>query len=784
MEKKINKGGGDDNVELQKIVSIFFANWKVFAISIIVCLFLVFLFIAFSTPKYYIHAKILVEDDENSGASMLNSSGSMLKDFGGLFNQKSNVDNEADIVQTRDLMSKVVRQLSLNIEYYQGGPLKGFELYKTAPFLVIPVNIEDSVGKTEFAVTPVSTDKFTLYDSKADLKVAGKFGDTLKVEGVGAFAIQKTSYPFNPEESYSVVINSVDAAIYTYLAWLDVRIPNKQVTTIDLQLQSSIPEKGEDVLNALISAYIKGNLDEKNKIADSTLKFISERLDSVKDELNGVEKTVQYFKQTNNIADLEEQSKLLLDNSSDFYKQLNQVDVQIQVAGSMLKYLKDPANSKRVVPSLLANTDPSFAGLFEKYNALQVQRDALSLSNTENNPVVKNLNGQINNLRTDLINNLTNQFNALQISRDKLVKENSNIRGEINKVPSKERQFLDLSRQQEMKQNLYLYLLQKKEETAISKAANIPTVRMIDSPKSEIEPFSPQKPLLLVAGLFVGTVLPFAFIIAKRSINNKVSSRDDLENGSSIPICGEINHHRGKTNLIVKDNSRSPISEQFRAIRTNLKFIIRNVENPIVLLTSSMSGEGKSFIATNLALTYALSNKKVLLVELDLRKPKISYNLKLNNDTGFSNYVISEINIDSIIQPSGVNDNLFVLGSGPIPPNPAELLLSSKVRLLFEQLRQKFDFIIIDAPPVGLVTDALIASEFSDANLYVVRAKYTFKGQLAIANELMASGKMKQVYFILNDADLDRSRNYHYGYGYGYGYYAEDAKKKSWWKRK
>lgn len=770
----------EKNKEIKKLISLVLDYWKGILICAFAGILLAFLALQVVDTKYDIHAQILIEDNPASGASsslLGGTASTMLQDFGGLVgNTTSNVNNELAVIESRDLIESVVRMMDLNISYYKLGLFGKNEMFLETPFKVKFINLSDSLtDKVFFKVNVLNGNRLqiTSDDLTNDFNITCKTNDTVHTE-IGKFYISQTAVPLDSTLQYGFTVSSVDQVVDDFInKKLDVEINDKLATYMDITLKSNIAAKGETTLSTLINEYIRKNLSDKNIILDSTMSFISGRVALLNNDLNSIEQNIQNFKQKNNIADIEEQSKVVIDKSSDYYKQLNDLEVQESVIDASLQYVTDVHNNKRPAPSITAMQDPNFLALLQKYNTLEVQRDQLSLSNTNENPRVQNIDVQLDNLRTDLINSLSNQKKSIQIAKSRLQAENNVMADYIKGVPAQEKIFLDLSRQQEVKQALYLYLLEKNEETAIAKSSNIASARVIETPKSDFKPYFPNKILFFAGGLILGIGLPIGIIMLKKIFTNRVMSREDIETAlPGIPIVSEISHSEKTEGTVIKENERSAISEQFRAFRTNLRFIFGDKKCPVLLLTSSMSGEGKSFIAINLAYVYALTGKKVLLMELDLRKPKVSSYLKMSNDIGFSNYIISDMQLSDVIKRTPVNENVYLMSSGSIPPNPVELLINPKVKTLFETLKKQFDLIIIDTPPVGLVTDSQEIAAYADVNLYVIRHSYTFKNQLEFIKQLKDTGKIKDLYLIINDVMESASNRYGYGYGYGYGGYS------------
>lgn len=757
-----------EGLDLKQILSRVLANWYWIALSVLICLACANLYVRYKTPNYKISARVLV-NDEKKGAG-LSGGGDLLGDLGGILGTKSTVDNEAEILKTRYLMEQVVKDMNLNITYYRKGTLKKVELYES-PYQVKVVAAADTIKATDVEVSFLKNDQVAVSADGIDTLVALDRSFTIPFVGVVQI-IKGTAVPAL-EEKYAFNIMSVDSKVIALMDAITVEVKNKQVTIIDLSLTHAIPKKGEDILSKLIEKYVQANLTDKNEVADSTVKFIQNRLAYIGGELGGLEGNIQNFKQENNLADMTEQSKLLVQTTGQYVNDLSKIETQISILKSLQEYLKDEGKNKRVLPSSLIPADLVFNGAVEKYNSLTLERARRLIGVTEANPGIQLMDKEIANARADIESNISTTLNGFLITRNRINGQMKKAEGQVRNVPKVERNYLNLARQQQIKQELYIFLMQKSEETAISKTSNIANSKTIDPPKSEVKPFSPKRMVVYLFGLVAGMVIPLGLMYVKDLLNDKIQTKEDIIRITQVPIIGEISHDEGNDNMVVANSSRSAISEQFRALRTNLSFFFKNSDEKVILLTSSMSGEGKSFVAINLGQILALTNKKVLLMELDLRKPGLSAKLEISNPIGFTNYVTNpEMTGNDIVKPLKLQENLFVVSSGPIPPNPAELLLSERTKTLMQELKQQFDYIIIDAPPVGIVTDAQLLASYSDVCLYLVRQNYTLKQQLNIVDDLSASQKMKGLSIVVNDIKATKG----YGYGYSYGNYDVDGK--------
>lgn len=782
----------EEGQDFKKILAIFIDYWYWFVLSVVLFLGAAFVYLRYATPMYKIQATVLVEDPQKGETnSMFGNTGSGI-DFSDLFSTKSSVDNEAQILQTKDLMAKVARDMKLYTAYYHEGVFHDVELYHTTPIRLDILSSLDSILSTSLKLVSWSDDSVKIKETalKLDTTYAVAWNKPFACRA-GIVLLNKTGIPFADRKPLSVYVAPIRVVAESLQKSVVVEIPTKQVTTINLTYSYSLWDKGEDVLRTIIQDYIRDNILQKNAFADSTNVFIDGRLAGVNRELTDIEGRVKDFKEANHIADIDAQSQQVIESSADYIKSLNTAQVQEQVTESMLKYVQDDKTNKRPVPSLINTPDPTFLVILDKYNSLLAQRDRLAMGSTDQNPLLINLDGQIANARKDLVTSLQNQLAGLRAAETRLQQQNNQINQYISSVPAKEQTFLDLSRRQDIKQALYVFLLQKKEEVAITKASNIASARQIDSPVAESYPYSPKKVLIMGAGLLLGVLVPYGIISLLSFLNFRVSDIGEIKNLTPVTVVGEIMHNRDEIKMVYTEKTRSLIAEQFRALRTNLQFITGETSNPLILFTSSMSGEGKSFIISNLGLAYSAVGKKILLMEMDLRKPRLAANLGLNERVGITNYLTSPITLDEVIVKVPDQENLYVMPSGPIPPNPAELLSGQKMAAMVPELKKRFDLIIVDAPPIGMVTDAQVLVPYADIVLYVVRQNYTAKQQLNIVNDLKSSGKIRNLYIVVNDVKNKASNAYGYGKGYGYGYYGSygsgvysDEKPKGLFRRK
>ena len=754
--------------EVKSLIATLLNYWYLFLIGIVLCMGITFFIIRLHPPQFKIYSKIIVEDDKNSAAKTLTNG--MNSDLSSLFDIKSNAYNEVKVLESKSLLKRVISKLKLNVHVFEKNRLGTTELFNNLPFHFVTIINPDSSRSATFNILVKDADKFEITNVKTLADTTAVFDKPLMWNGLN-FVLKKVNT--SPGKGYKVVLSSVKQSENELSSKFSAALDDKQSTVIDLQLSYGDPARGERILETFMQLYLQNNLADKIRIADSTMKFIDNRLTVVGLELNRVEKSLQEFKINNKISDISAQSKVLVESAEDYQKKLNDNEVQLAIANDLKKYVIDGNNTK-VVPSSLITKDMSFGTAINAYNEMLLRREALQLNLVDESAPVKNLDQQISMARQALLASLENYRNSLQVSESALKKQNSTLNNTIANTPVKQRVYLDYTRQQTLKQDLYLFLLQKREETAISQTATLSNCHILDNAEGDESPFAPNKSLLYSIGLFAGIVLPAAGLGIKGVLSNRINTKSDINSHTDIPLLGEISKNRKGNKLLKEIDPRSLIAEEIRAIRTNLKYVTDNGKSNVILFTSSMSGEGKSFLSLNLGHTIALSGKKVVLLELDLRKPKLLSYIDASSNYGFTDYMIADdkTNLKELIKPLEFNKNLFLISSGHMPPNPAELLMSEKLKFLIADLRKTFDYVLIDSPPVGQVSDALIIEEYADITCYVIRQNYTYKSQLGIANDLKKSGKVKQLYLIVNDIEVKKNSITGYGYSRGYGSYS------------
>ena len=613
------------------------------------------------------------------------------------------------------------------------------------------------------------------------------FGQTFKNKN-GIFKLIKKE-AISPNEKYKIIWQPTRALASTLSSNVLVA-PKGSTGILLLSLETTHPKLSADIINQLMQEYQESTILDKNETTKQTIEFIDDRLGLVSHELDSVTGALLAYQQANNIFYPETQSSSLFTRIDEFDKQINEQQVQVNIAQIIQNYLLDRKNTFSLVPSSLGIADPTLSTMIAAYNVAQLERKGLIDANVPaGNARVQQKEDQIERLRVNILENLRNLKAAYNAAVSNLEKKNSSVRSEIQSLPAKVQNLLEIKKQQETKQSVFNFLMERREESAITLAATISNMKVIEEAEPNQTPVSPNGRNIKIIAILVGLALPALIIFIIEMLNDKVEGRGDIEKLTAVPIIGEIGHSFEDAALVVKAKNRSNIGEQFRIFRSNLQYVLHATDKPVILVTSSFSGEGKSFISTNLGAVMALANKKTIVLEFDIRKPKVLEQLRMSKRPGLTNYLLGKITAEELPVPVEGHENLFVLPCGPVPPNPAELLLDPKIEELFHHLKQKFDVIIIDTAPVGIVSDAMTLSRFANATLYIVRQGRTFKKQIGLIDEFYKAKKLPKMSIILNDASGGAGYGgygygrYGYTYGYGSGYFEDETPQQGFFSR-
>jgi tyrosine-protein kinase Etk/Wzc len=778
-----------EEINIREQLDKYTIHWKWFLLSAVLCLIFAFLYLRYTTPSYEASTSILVKDEKKGGMLSELSAFSDLGLTGGSIN---NVDNEIEILKSRTLVESTIKKLNLNVALFVEGNVVDRDIYDGAPINVYFLNKTELFDEADVVLncSLLPNGGFELENARADLprvenvilssKKQFKFGEKIPTR-LGMLIIGKTAFYKNSDLVNSklihIVISPLENVTAGFRGRLKVEPISKTSSVVNVSITDPVQKKAEDFLDNMIRIYNENAAEDKNFISENTSKFISDRLVLITQELDGVEQDVESFKKSNRLTDIESEAKLFIEGSNEYDKKSVEAEIQLNVVSSLLDFMKKSTNAD-LLPTNIITDNGDAGGLITSYNQLVLDRNRILKSATTENPSVIKLDQQISSLKANVATSLKRMQSNLQIQNRDIKNQEGILNNKISKIPVQERQFRVIARQQKVKEELYLYLLQKREETAISLAATEPNARVIDVAKANKIPVSPKKKIIYLAGLLIGLLIPFGIIYIHDLLDTKIKSRLDLEGKTQIPFIGDVPTSLD-TGELIKTESRSSSAEAIRIVRTNLEFMLNKVGEGIaktVFVTSTFAAEGKTFISVNLAATFALSGRKVLLIGMDIRNPKLAEYMNVPS-LGLTNYLSTKsADVNDYIVKHADYENFFILPSGVIPPNPVELLMSKKVDQLFETLKKEYDYIVVDTAPVSMVADTLLIAKNADTFVYVMRANVLEKRMLAIANTFYKEKKLPNMCLVLNDTDSTKG----YGYGYGYGIKAE---KKSWFKK-
>ena len=772
----------EEQVNIQELLFRYLIHWPWFVVSIIICIACAWGYLRLTTPIYNISATVLIKDEKKGGGASMSSD---LEKMGleGFVSSSSNVDNEIEVLRSKSLAREVVNNLGLFVTYMDEDEFPSKELYHTSPVLVSLTHQEaDKLpGRMEINMILQPTGALGVQITVGEKEYRKQFDKLPAVfptdEGtVAFFANNDTLSAVRPENitkerHITAFINRPFSVSKGYVNSLSIAPTSKTTSVVVISLENTNTRRGRDYINKLLEMYNINANNDKNEVAQKTAEFIDERIGIISKELGSTEQDLENFKRSAGITDLSSEAQIALTGNAEYEKKRVENQTQINLVMDLQRYMK--GNEYEVLPSNIGLQDAASAGAIDRYNQMLVERKRLLRTSTENNPTIINLDTSIRAMRTNVQATLDATLKGLQITKEDLAREASRYSRRINDAPTQERQFVSIARQQEIKSGLYLMLLQKREENAITLAATANNAKIIDEALADDNPISPKKMLVYLAALVLGVGLPVGVIYLIGLTKFKIEGRADVEKLTSLPVVGDIPLADEKTGSIaVFENQNNLMSETFRNVRTNLQFMLENGKN-VILVTSTISGEGKSFISANLAISLSLLGKKVVIVGLDIRKPGLNkvFNIP-KKEHGITQYLTNTTaNLMDFVQPSDINKNLFILPGGTVPPNPTELLARGGLEKAIETLKANFDYVILDTAPVGMVTDTLLIGRVADLSVYVCRADYTHKAEFTLINELAENNKLPNLCIAVNGLDLN-SRKYGYYYGYGkYGKY-------------
>lgn len=765
-------------VSLKDFIMRYLRYLPLFILSVSLALLISYVYLRYTIPLYNARATIMIKTSAPQGRD---------QELDNMFfsDSRSNVSTEIEVLRSLNLAKRVALSLGLQKRSYVKGNVKTTLAYPDGPLELEIIRLNDSTQPLGLNIYIHDETQFS-FDVPENPRY--NFGQNITLPS-GSFRILKNENYFSnlQYKEHTLTWEPAQSTAYFVLGGLQIAPIKDGSNILALTYTTPQPPLGVDILNQLVVEYQKLNIEDKRLTTSNTINFINERLNLITRELGDVEKDLQEYKRRNKITDLGAQSQVVVGSLSDLEKQITGQEVRKEVIGYLQDYLINESNQHQIVPTTLGITEPSLVQQITQYNDLQTRRETALKTTTASNPLIKDLETQSDKLRRDIIENLKNLRATAEIEIKSLRNKSQEYNTSITSVPIREKELLEITRQQGIKQSLYLFLLQKREESAISIAATVANSKLVDEAIASYTPVKPQPTNVRIIAIFLSLLLPVGFIYVRELLNDKIQTRTDINKVTQAPIFGEVGHANIKGTLLVQKNNRDVVTEQFRMIRTNIKYLVNNVERPVVMVTSSYSGEGKSFITINTGAVMALAGKKTVVLEFDIRKPKIAVGLNLSRSNGITNFLIGNTSAESLPIPVPGVENLYVIPCGPIPPNPAEMLLSDRLPALFAYLRKHFEVVLVDTAPAGLVSDAFTLSQYADSTLYIVRMEYTLKKQIHYIDELYTKAKLPNIGLLVND--IKASSHYysygHYGgYGYGYGYgdgngYFDEGKKPS-----
>lgn len=766
----------EEKTDYSALLFPYLIRWPWIVASVVVCLALAAVYLHFATPVYNISATVLIKDDKKGGN--VSSDLALFQDMG-MFNSSASVDNEIEILRSKSLARKVVADLGLYIGYSRRDGFRHTDLYGQSPFRIdFPAAVADSLAAPILLKVTLHPDgSLQAQATQDDAEIGSARFDSLPAvlptpAGTLTFLpVEKIAFP-EQETVIDVTVGSPMAVAKGYAAGLTVEPTSKTTSVVTVSIANTNRRRGEDFINHLVENYNRDANNDKNEVARNTAHFIDERIAIINAELGTTEAELEEFKRRAGLTDLSSDAQLAVAEKSEYEKQVVANGTQLNLVNYLIDYLARPENAQSVLPANIGLTNTSVATLVTAYNERLIERQRLLRTSSESNPVIRRLDTELAGLRQSLTTSLQSARKELLITQADLDRQSELYAGRISDAPTQERQYMSIQRQQTIKAELYLMLLQKREENNITLAATANKAKIIDDAMAGNAPVSPKGKMIYLLALVAGIGLPVAVIYILQLLSFRIEGRADVERLTTVPILGDVPlSDEGQGPIAVRENENNLMTETFRNLRTNLLFLLDGPQKNVILVTSTMSGEGKTFIASNLAVSLALLGKKVIIVGLDIRKPGLNKVFHISHrQRGITQYLSApqDTTLDELIQPSGIHPNLDLLPGGVVPPNPTELVARPALDDVIRQLRGRYDYVVLDTAPIGMVTDTQLIARTADISLYVCRADYTHKNDYRLINELQQQKRLPGLCTVINGLDMTQKK---YGYYYGYGKY-------------
>ena len=770
-----------ENIDLVELGLKFLTKWHWFVISIVVCMLATFTYLYFATPEYDVSSSIIINDDKRGGAASMDAAIFESIGFSGI---SSNVENEVIILRSLTNMQTAIKELGLYTTYHQKSGLKYYEVYPRTNSALTVNLIDRPIEKLEniiFLEVYIKEEKIEITSETKNKENEEK--QTLTFDKFPVFLTtlsgtieisQNEQAMLESASTYKIVIFPLMTIARKYSSTLKIAPVSRTTSVISLSSKFSHRTRGTDFLDHLVRVYNNNANQDKNETTEKTVDFLTERLEVINQDLEKVELKIQNFKEGAKLTNIDYDAQVITQQYNLYEQKRVENATQLSLVHYLKDYMNNPENRNELIPVNIGVSDASLNSLVAKYNEMLLEKKRLELVSTDKNPTLINLDNTIQSVFSNILTTLNNLQNNLLIARNNLDEEAQRFSRRITAAPMQERALVSIAREQATLSAISQFLLQKKEENSIALAVTTDNAKFIDRAIAEKVPVSPRRNLILLAAFILALLIPVGIILLKEWLQFKITNQNDINKITSVPILGTISRLKDaeQTSVVqIKPNQNDRITEEFRAIRANLHFMSASSKQ-VILLTSSMSGEGKSFVSANLAVSLSLLKKKVILLGLDLRRPALLQLFQLNSKTGMSQYLFEPEHypLDELILHIPDNDYLDIIPAGPIPPNATELLSSPALEKAIEQLKQQYDYVILDTAPVGLVADTLMIGKYSDISIYLCRADYTYKKDFEYIEELHIKKSLPGLCTILNAFDIEKNKHYgKYGYGYGYG---------------
>mgnify|MGYP005666641095 CR=1 FL=1 len=773
MENQFNSSffGEEDKIDVKQMIRQYVSHWPWFVIAVVVALLSAYIYLRYAPRIFETHSKIKVLDE---------SEGLELPTSAFVFKRTNiNLENEIEIISSYLIMERVVRELNLNTVFYEEGTIQTKQI-EALPLDFNQIILPDSISQTlaykvlvtdkGFQVTNLDTDKVINFNEHTTYTTDHKLPFNLSL---------KDQIPFSDvvDTAYNIVFTSVKGATLSLKSRIVVEAIGDRSDILKLSIKGESKELSENILNTLTTVFDNDGIKDRQLVSERTIDFIDARFEFLAGELDSIEIDRQGFKQENNIVDIQTDAQIGIEQRTKSEEEVFALENQLELSNLLINSLQSDAESD-LLPANIGIENVSINTLISEYNTAVINRDKLVSSGGENNPMVQLAVSEVQNLKSNINRSLKTYSEQVKTSLNQLKTKNRRLAGRVSQIPEQERLFKAIDRQQKIKESLYLLLLQKREEAAINLAITEPSIKVVENALSGVKPISPKSTIVYAGALLAGLLIPFGVLYLMFMLDTKLHSKEDIVDlTSKIPVIGEIPDLKKKKDLIFKDpNDRSPLAESFRILSSNVDYILPvkdGEKGKVIYCTSTIKGEGKTYVSLNLSLALSSINKKVLLIGADLRNPQIHTHISEDKQKpGLSNY-LHDVDYnwkDALISGFEKHPNHRIILSGSIPPNPAHLLTNGRFKKLIEEAKEEFDYIVVDTAPTILVTDTMLISQLADATIYIARANYTEKNLLKFSKELSESGKLKNMAYVINSVGANKSQGYGYNYGYGYGY--------------